>query len=155
MFANLLLSAEKEVPLIDMDGTIFLQFGIFLLLALVLYLLVFKPYFAIRKQRDAQTAGARERAHEMENQAALLASKLEARLKAAREKVADERQQLIKEATASEEAMLTEARGTSERGLAEARTALTNERERARVQMLTEVEPLAHEVASRVLGREL
>ena len=62
----LLLAAEGQnpPPLVDIDGTVFVQGGIFLLLMFFLHHLVFKPYLAMRKEQGEATAGARQVAEE-------------------------------------------------------------------------------------------
>lgn len=153
MLANLLLAAEKEAPLIDLDGTIFLQFGIFLILALVLYLLVFKPYLALRDEREARTSGARQRAKSVEGQASLVESDLQARLAVARRRAEAERLRLRQEGAAGEREVLAAARLETERAIEEGRRRLADERQRVRGQLMAEVEPLAREITGRILGR--
>ena len=48
-----LSSLASGHPLIDIDGTVFVQFGLFLLLFLAANKLLFQPYLALRERRKA------------------------------------------------------------------------------------------------------
>ena len=51
-FMTLLMRAEEgPPPLIDLDGTILVQLGLFLLLWIVLWKLLFQPFLKVRDQR--------------------------------------------------------------------------------------------------------
>src|SRR4051812_50228826 len=68
-----LLSAaptSHEPQLIDIDQTVFVQLGIFLLLALVLWRLLWRPYLRIRGERVTRVEGYRQDAVKMDADAA-------------------------------------------------------------------------------------
>ena len=155
-FASLLLAAvEKEAPLIDIDGTVVVQFGLFLLMAALLYGLVFKPFLRVRDERTRGIEGARTEARSLEERAAQMGTDVEARTAAARRKVEEERVQLRAEAATHEAQALGAARDAAQKAIAEARARAQKERDEARTALLAEAEPLAQKVASRVLGRPL
>ena len=56
------LASAAEHPLIDIDNTAFVQFAIFVVMALASNHLLFKPYLRMREQRDAGMDGARDKA---------------------------------------------------------------------------------------------
>ena len=155
MYSLVLAAAEREAPLIDIDGTVLLQFGIFVTMAIVLYALVFKPYLKVRDDRDAGIAGARDEARKMEERAASGAAELEARLAAARTRGAAERLKLRTEAETHERELLGVARDTANAAVAKGRAQALAEGEAARVKLVADAQTLAHEVATRLLGRPL
>ena len=71
-------------PLIDIDYTVFVQFGLFLLLFALANKLLFKPYLQLRERRKAGIDGAREEAERMTAQADAKLADYEKQLAAAR-----------------------------------------------------------------------
>src|SRR5690606_22599551 len=51
------LLASAAAPVVDIDGTFFIQAGIFLLLMAILYPLLFKPWLATQQRREQAIAG--------------------------------------------------------------------------------------------------
>ena len=77
--------AEVHSPqLIDVDGTVFVQLGLFLLLAFVLTKLLWKPYLRVRAERVSRVDGYRKEAVQMEADAATRLERAEAQLAEAR-----------------------------------------------------------------------
>ena len=52
-------------PLIDIDGTVFVQFALFLILFVIANKFLFQPYLALRERRKAGIEGARAEATKM------------------------------------------------------------------------------------------
>ena len=68
---NLALSvALLGGAIIDLDGTFFLQLGIFLAIFAMLNVLVFRPMLALMDARETATDGAKASARELETEAA-------------------------------------------------------------------------------------
>src|SRR5665213_758228 len=61
---------SHEPQLIDLDQTVFVQLGIFLLLVLVLGKLLWRPYLRVRGERVTRVEGYRQEAARMEIDAA-------------------------------------------------------------------------------------
>src|SRR5256885_823219 len=78
-------AAEVPPPLIDVDGTIFIEFGFFLLMLIVLHHLVFKPYLTARAEREDGIDGERKRAQEMEASATAKIAEFHGRLEMAKQ----------------------------------------------------------------------
>ena len=49
--------AAAAAPVVDIDGTFFIQAGIFLLLMAILYPLLFKPWLATQQRREQAITG--------------------------------------------------------------------------------------------------
>src|SRR5512136_2420275 len=73
-----------ESQLLDLDGTIVIMLGIFLLLLLVRWLLLWRPYLRVRDERVARIEGAREKAAELESETAARLARIETALAEAR-----------------------------------------------------------------------
>ena len=127
-----LLSAaptSHEPQLIDIDQTVFVQLGIFLLLAIVLWRLLWRPYLRIRGERVTRVEGYRQDAVKMDADAAERLAKAELALAAARRQ------------------------GSGERAAARVRLEATLQTERAKLNAQTH--DVAKTAAQRILGREV
>jgi F-type H+-transporting ATPase subunit b len=144
-----------EAQLLDVDGTVFVMLGIFLVLLLVLWQFLWKPYLRVRDERLARTDGARTKAAELENQAAARLTRIEAALLEARRSGTSESAKLRLEAQAKEQQIIAEAQEAARKMLAEARAKLdaTVAAEKASLQEETSV--LARQIAEKALGRRL
>src|SRR5215510_5797233 len=87
-------------PLIDIDGTVFVQFGLFLVLFVVARSLLFKPYLALRERRKAGIEGARAEAERMTAQADAKLADYEKQFAAARDRANEEGRKVKLEAAA-------------------------------------------------------
>src|SRR5437899_2192436 len=101
---------EAAPPLIDLDWTVLIQLGLFLLMLAALWRLLFKPYLALRDARDAGIGGARKQASEMVHRADELAETYEQKMHHAKLRGAEERARLRSEGAAEERQLLGAAR---------------------------------------------
>src|SRR5438270_9316748 len=115
---------SHEPQLIDLDATVFVQLGIFLVLALALYQLLWRPYLRIRGERVTRVEGYRQDAAKMEADAAARLAQAESALGAARRMGTAERATARAEAQAREQAILAKANADAQKTLAEARARL-------------------------------
>lgn len=151
----LLAAAEKSQPLIDIDGTVFIQFAIFLVMMGVLHWFVFKPYLKVQAERGRRIGGARADAEAMQERAAAMLADYEQRFLVARQKGAEERTRLQAEGRAYERDVLAQAREAGQRAFAAAQERVRKERETARARLLAESQAMAEQVASRILDRKV
>ena len=68
MHRALLLMAAEAIPVVDVDNTIFIQGGLFLVLIFILKPLLFDPWLAARDRRAQRIGGAHEEAALMRDQ---------------------------------------------------------------------------------------
>ena len=129
--AFLLTAAPEahEPQLIDIDHTVFVQLGIFLVLFLVLSKFLWKPYLRVRTERVARVEGYREEAAKLEVDA----------------------QQRLNRADAA----LAEATAAAQRKLADARTRLTAAIAAERKKLDADSSEVAVSAARKILGREV
>lgn len=147
--------AEEAPPLIDVDGTLFIQFALFLLMLAILSRVLFRPYLKLRDERDKGIAGARHEAGEMEKRADQIVADYDAKLTRAKQRGADERAKVRADAAAHERQVLGAARDESARVINDARAKLQAQAASARRDLDAQAQALAKQMARKVLGREV
>jgi F-type H+-transporting ATPase subunit b len=146
-------AAEKQ--LLDVDGTLFVMLGIFLVLLLVLWQLLWKPYLRTRDERVARTEGARERASQLDAQTASRLQRIEDGLAEARRAGEAESAKLRQEAQVKEQQITTEAHEAARKLMADARVALDATVATEKVALQEQASQLARDIAEKALGRSL
>ena len=156
-FALLLTAVPQshEPQLIDVDGTVFIQVGIFLVVLLVLGRFLWKPYLRVPIERVARVEGYREEAVKLEADAQQRLARADAALAEARRTGAGERAVARAEAHAREQTLLAEATAAAQRKLAEARTRLNATVAAERKKLEDGSSAVAVEAARKILGREV
>jgi F-type H+-transporting ATPase subunit b len=147
---------EAHSPqLIDVDGTVFVQLGLFLLLMVILTKLLWKPYLRVRSERVSRVDGYRKEAQRMEVDAAARLAKAEAELAEARRVGSGDRAAARAEARVREQELVAAAIADAQRALGTARTKLDAvvTTERARIQ--ASAREIGVQAAKRILGREV
>jgi F-type H+-transporting ATPase subunit b len=142
-------------PLIDIDGTVFVQFALFLVLFVLANRFLFQPYLQLRERRRAGIDGARAEAERMTAQADAKLADYEKQLALARERANEQGRKVRAEAAAHEREVTDQARAGSQAALAEAQTAMRRETEAARAQLMPQADTLARAISSKLLGREV
>ena len=155
--AFLLTAAPEahEPQLIDIDHTVFVQLGIFLVLFLVLSKFLWKPYLRVRTERVARVEGYREEAAKLEVDAQQRLNRADAALAEARRVGSGERAVARAEAHAREQTLLAEATAAAQRKLADARTRLTAAIAAERKKLDADSSEVAVSAARKILGREV
>jgi F-type H+-transporting ATPase subunit b len=150
-----LSSLASGHPLIDIDLTVLVQFGLFLLLFLVANKLLFQPYLALRERRKAGIDGARAEADRMTAQADAKLADYEKQLASARNRANEEGRKVRAEATSNEKDVTDKARAETQKSIDEATAKMKQETEAARLQLLPQASTLAKQIATKLLGREV
>lgn len=153
MSASAILLASAAAPVVDIDGTIFIQAGIFLLLMAILHPLLFRPWLATRARRDHAIDGTLLAAAEFRVEAERVGVEYEARLADARGRAGALRSETVKAADSDRQRRLTEIRDASSAELQGLRDRLAIEADAARSTLASRVDDLAVDIASRILGR--
>lgn len=158
---NIALAAATTAPmshepqLIDLDGTVFIQLGFFLLLMFLLSRLLWRPYLKVRAERTSRVEGYREEATRLESEAAARLERAEAALADARRKGSAERAQVRTQAQAREQALLAEANAAAQKALADARKQLETSLASERAALQRQADTAGREAARKILGREV
>lgn len=150
-----LVSLASGHPLIDIDWTVLVQFGLFLLLFVVANALLFQPYLRLRERRKQGIDGARAEAERMTAQADAKLADYEKQLAAARSRANEEGRKVRGEAAAHEKDVTDKARAEAQKAIDEAAARMRQETEAARLQLLPQANTLARQIASKLLGREV
>jgi F-type H+-transporting ATPase subunit b len=149
--APLLLSGGVSL---DLDNTVVLQLGIFLILMLVLEPLLFNPILRIFALREERTEGERARARALDQEAGALLERYRSEVARVNQVAAEERDRARAETAKLEAEILEEARKSVTRIVDDGRSRIADEVSRMRFELGKESERLAQDVAARVLGRE-
>jgi F-type H+-transporting ATPase subunit b len=153
MPAPVLLLASAAAPVVDIDGTIFIQAGIFLLLMAILHPLLFKPWLATRARREHAIEGTLLAATELRVEAERIGVDYESRLADARGRAGAVRSEAVKAAESDRQRKLAETRNAANVELQGLRDRLAFETDAARKTLASRVDDLAADIATRVLGR--
>jgi F-type H+-transporting ATPase subunit b len=155
--ATLLIAAQEEAPppLIDIDGTLIVQFVLFLIMLIVLTRVLFRPYLSLRDARHKGIEGARHEAEQLTERAGQVNADYEGQLVKARQRGNEERQKLRTEGAAHERQVLGAARDEAGKALETARARIASESAAARTQLQTEATTLSRQIVTKILGREV
>lgn len=157
LVATLLIAVQDEgpPPLIDVDGTLFVQFFFFVIMLIVLSRVLFRPYLRMRAARHKGIEGAREEASSMQERARNTNADYDAGLTKARLRGAEERARLRGEGAIYERQVLGAARDESQKVLESARAKIAGDANAAREKLTAESTALAKQIARKILGREV
>jgi F-type H+-transporting ATPase subunit b len=142
-------------PLIDIDWTVLVQFGLFLTLYFLANRLLFQPYLSLRERRKAGIEGARAEAERMSASAEAKLVDYEKKLATARSRANDEGRKVRAEGVAHEKEVTDRARAEAQKAIDAATTKMRADTETARAQLMPQAETLARQIASKLLGREV
>jgi F-type H+-transporting ATPase subunit b len=151
---TLAAAAVKDPPILDLDSTVFLQLGVFVVTAILLSRLLFRPYLEVRAQRGAGMEGARDDARRMDEEAAARLADYEHKLAQARARANAERAKLQGEAVARDHEITDAARASVQSAIEKARAELDAGATRARAQLEPRAQEIARAIFKKILGRE-
>jgi F0F1-type ATP synthase membrane subunit b/b' len=157
--ALLLLSAvapqSHEPQLIDLDGTAFIQLGLFLALMLVLRQFLWRPYLKIQSERTTRVDGYKQDAVRLDAEAAARFAKAEAALAEVRRVGAGERVEARAVAHKREQELLAAANASAQKTLAEARARVSAALGVERAKLQQTATDVGTQAARKILGREV
>jgi F-type H+-transporting ATPase subunit b len=148
-------AGAQEHPLIDIDFTAFVQFGIFMIAFVFATKFLFRPYIKMRDERTAGIEGARDEATRMSAAADAKLADYEERLDQARSKALDQRREIRTAAAVAQRELTDKAKGEANSSIAEAKTKIASDVETARAELAPKADKLATELVSKLLGREV
>jgi len=138
---------------IELDGTLVLQFVNFMILMVVLNALLFKPLRAALKARKETIEGSKAKVQDIDEQVQAQIARYEAQLQEARQQGSQERSTLRKTGQEEEVRILGEANRSAAERLQTITAQIQDEANSARQALRGETEALAKEIAGKVLGR--
>jgi F-type H+-transporting ATPase subunit b len=148
-------AGDGGLSLVPEPGRLLFLLVLFIVLVPLLNALLFRPLLAVLDERNSRIDGARSRAGEVSTRAAALVEKHEAAVRSVRETAQRDRTQAVDEARREHQGAIGAARSEAERQIAATRSEVGAALEAARAGLRAEAEPLARDVAARLLGRSL
>lgn len=145
----------SEGSIIDLDGTIWVQLGIFALAFLLLKPLVFRPMIALFEAREGAIRGAKIEAQRLQDEAVAGSAEFDEEMRRIRLQAGEERDRLRAEGKALERSVLEKVRTQTNNQLSEAEVKLQQESKRLRAEIEAKVPALARDIASKMLSREV
>jgi F-type H+-transporting ATPase subunit b len=140
---------------VDFDKSVFIQMVLFAGLILVLKPLLLDPMLGLFAAREAGTVGARADARAMQEQAADLLIRYEAKLGAAQTKAQAEREQSRRETGGLEAKIVKEGREAADKILTEGHARIQAELLTLDRELRAKGPELVKQISSSILGREL
>lgn len=150
-----LLTVFLSGSLIDLDGTIFIQLGLFFIAFLILRATIFGPVIRLFETREESIEGAVRKARAMSQEAADAEAEFQAEMRKARAKASEERDRLRSEGQKLEASLVAKVRTETQKLLLDADRQLTKEAHKVRDDMATVTPVLARQIASKLLQREV
>jgi F-type H+-transporting ATPase subunit b len=146
---------SHEPQLIDLDGTVFIQLGFFLLLMVVLRQFLWKPYLKVLGERTTRVEGYKQEAVRLDAEAAARLAKAEAALAEARRVGAGERIEARTAAHKREQEVLAAANAAAQKTLADARARVSATLAAERAKLQQTAAEIGAQAARKILGREV
>ncbi len=153
---NLLTSALLSgSSMIDLDGTVFVQVGIFFVSLILLRSLVFKPVMDVLDAREEAIDGAKAEATRLSDEADSADDNFQAELAKVRKKGAEAREKLRQEGLDAEKSLVTSVQREVDEQLDAAEKKLDEQAKVLRGKLNADVPALANQIASKLLQREV
>jgi F-type H+-transporting ATPase subunit b len=147
-------AARREGAIdVDIDLTMFVQVGLFVVLLLVLKPLLFDPMLKLFEERERRIEGARAEGLKLDRASAEAQGKYEAAMQKARASAGAERDKLRAEGVKVEQEILAQVRAETGQSMEVGRRALLTQVEGTRRELQGSAAELGASLASRVLGR--
>lgn len=152
MFLSL-LSIASGGSLVDLDGTFFIQMGIFFVMFIFLHFALFRPVMRMIAARREATEGTTEKAHRVKEDAEKLGRDVDNKLREVRAMAAEERNRIVEDARVREREVLGVAQEAVRQSMTTARERMRTNAKSVKAQLTGELSQLADAVASRITGR--
>lgn len=148
-----IVNAATFAPVVDLDGTVWIQGGLFVALMFILNPLLFQPWLAAQARRHRSIEGALADAHELEAKARQLGEDYDRKREAARDAAHGERGRKRREHEATVSERLASVREEATLELERERKRIGEEAARARTSLQSKIDVLAGDIADKILGR--
>ncbi|MBX3186229.1 MAG: H(+)-transporting ATPase [Labilithrix sp.] len=154
-----ILNAERSLAEggvnVDLDLSLFVQLGFFLVLLFVLKPALFDPMMKLFEERERRIEGTIADAKREDEKSAKALAKYEAIVGKARQEGATERDAIRAQGMKREAEVMAKVRAETSATLDAGRKSIGDAADAARKQLETEAQVLARQMATRVLGREV
>jgi F-type H+-transporting ATPase subunit b len=141
--------------LVDIDGTLFIQLGIFLFMLVVLRTLLFKPVIRLIEARHEATVGTMKTAADLQKEAAALTADVTAKLLKVRAEASADRTATVDRAKRTEREIVTAAKEKTHGVMTQMRAQAATEMKETQNKLEQETRTMAALLAEKVLDRQL
>lgn len=145
------ITALASVPLIDIDGTIAIQFVLWFSVFILGGRWLFKPYLKMRAARFEGIEGAAAKAAAMVEEAEKKSAKYETELQKARERAADERRILRTEAATYKKEVTEKAKADAAKLLADSKATVAQQTASAHKELMPQAGALADAMVEKLI----
>jgi F-type H+-transporting ATPase subunit b len=153
---NVLFTALlSEGSIIDLDGTIWIQLGLFAVAFFVFRPLIFRPMIALFEARESAIEGSKLEALRLQDEASAESEEFDVEMRRLRLQAGEERDRLRAEGKRLERTVLDRVREETDKQLSEADAKLRTEAAKLRSEIDQSVPALARQIASKMLNREV
>jgi F-type H+-transporting ATPase subunit b len=153
---NVLFTALlSEGSIIDLDGTIWIQLGLFAVAFFVFRPLIFRPMVALFEAREKAIEGSKLEALRLQDEASAESEEFDVEMRRLRLQAGEERDRLRAEGKRLERTVLDRVREETDKQLSEADAKLRTEAAKLRSEIDQSVPALARQIASKMLNREV
>ena len=153
---NVLFTALlSEGSIIDLDGTIWIQLGLFGIAFLLFRPLIFRPMIALFEARENAIEGSKLEALRLQDEAAAESEEFDEEMRRLRLQAGEERDRLRAEGKRLERTLLDRVREETDKQLSDADERLSSEAAKLRSDIQVSVPALARQIASKLLDREV
>ena len=153
---NVLFTALlSEGSIIDLDGTIWIQLGLFAVAFFVFRPLIFRPMVALFEAREKAIEGSKLEALRLQDEASAESEEFDVEMRRLRLQAGEERDRLRAEGKRLERTVLDRVREETDKQLAQADAKLKTEAAKLRAEINQSVPALARQIASKMLSREV
>ena len=139
--------------MINVNYTILIQVGIFILFVFFINHLLFRPVVKVLERRREATTGAQEKAIGLQEKAEKEEARLEEKLLKARQAAALERDKLKKKALAEQKSVIDRMKQTMEKDIPALKEKAIAEAGKVEAVLKDEVDTLAEKIVVKTLGR--
>jgi F-type H+-transporting ATPase subunit b len=147
--------ANAAEDILSVDKTVVIQMVIFLASIFILNSLLFKPLLGLVDKREQLTIGTIEEAKKLEEKVGQIIEEYNSKLNEARARALEERNETRRQAQVLHEEMIKKAREEAQALLEEAKHKLELETSEIKGKIRSDVETIARDMASRILGKEV
>jgi len=138
--------------LIDLDVSVLIQWGIFLVTTICLNYLVFRPMLRVEELREARTSGAREEANQQNAEADRRIAEYEESIRAARREGNDGYQALREGAMSASSEIASAARTRANKAIDDALPGLHETYETSRATLQKAASEMSESILKKILG---
>jgi F-type H+-transporting ATPase subunit b len=141
--------------MISLDYSVIYQAILFLVLWIILNKILFRPYLNLLEQRERQTIGTQHDSTDLEHEGARLRAQYEEQIAQAQAAGYAAKEAILHEGRHQREKLLSQAREAAMSMLEGVRREVNSQMERERQLAGAEVRTVAHEMANKILGRQV